>query len=254
MTMLLNPYSFSPPQPGLIFADEVVADSPLCWYRMAILSGTSIPNEGSGGGSLRLAGSGYTRGQPSIVSEDGDYAVDFSGTAYGVTDRSFGLAVANVTLMAVFRVNSGVTSGTVVTPHSSASPDSPSGSRDRAMFVNSSGKLVCPIWTGAITPLVSPNNINDGQPHIAHLTCGADAAAGSTLYIDGVAVASVAAISIDSAGARYIQVGRSNYSGWPGGALATLAGRIDEVAWFNSRLSAARIQAHAQAAGLYAGP
>ncbi|MFY1017948.1 LamG-like jellyroll fold domain-containing protein [Ectopseudomonas khazarica] len=221
---------------------------------MEILSGASIPNAGSGAGFLGLSGSGYTRGQPSIVGEAEDYAIDFSGTAYAITGNLFTLPVANVTLMAVFRVNSGVTSGTVVTPHSISSPDSPSGSRDRAMYVNSSGKLVCPIWTGATTMLVSPSNINDGLPHIAHLACGANAGAGSTLYIDGVAVASVAAISVDSAGTRYIQVGRSNYSGWPGGALATLAGRIDEVAWFNSRLSAARIQAHAQAAGLYAGP
>ncbi|MEQ6331537.1 LamG-like jellyroll fold domain-containing protein [Pseudomonas chengduensis] len=237
---------------ALTFSEVVSAASPLFWYRMKATTGTTIVDQ-LGGSSATLsgtAGTDYDLAQPSIVGESEDYSVRFKGVGYAQSVSARTLPVANITLMAVVQINSAAPAGTIVSPHSINNPGSTSGSRDRALYVNSSGKLVAAIWAGSIQTIVSAANINDGLPHIIHLACGADAAAGSELYIDGVSVGTLPYISLDSAGTRYIQIGRSNFSGWPGGSVNTVQGKVCEVVWFNSRLNLESIRAQASAAGL----
>lgn len=234
------------------FVQAVAADAPLFWYRLDQVSGTSLADS-AGGVSAQLVGTvgaDYMLGQPSLVGDQSDRSVQFKGAGYAVSTGVRTLPVANITLMAVVQIDAGAPAGTIVSPHSANTPNTLSGSRDRALYLDSAGKLVAAIWAGSIQIIVSDMGINDGLPHIIHLACGANAAAGSELYIDGVSVGAVPHISTDTAGSRYIQIGRSNYTQWPGGSMNTVQGRICEVAWFNSRLSLASIRAQAEAAGL----
>lgn len=236
------------------FVELITEDSPLFWYRMALTSGTSMADAMGGAGATLSggAGVGYDLAQPSIADAAPDYSVLFKGSGYAISTAARTLPVANFTLMAVVQINAGAGGATIVTPHSINNPDTTSGSRDRALYVNTSGKLVAPIWTTAVNTIVSAASINDGQPHIIHLACGANAAAGTELYINGVSVGTIPVISLDTSGTRYIEIARSNYTNWPGGSSSTLQGKVDEVAWFNTRLSSTRIAEHAAAAGLLA--
>lgn len=241
------------PVPGVLFESEVLADSPWLYWRLGEAAPGPVLDSSGNGRTGVTGGSGViTYGVPGLVGDANTAYQITSSTNFLFSSTSFVAPVANFTLACAVKIDPGAPAGHILGFYQNSNPSPSSGSRDRFLYVNSSGQLVAGVWTGDRSIIVSPNPITDGQRHVIHFACGANAAAGSELYIDGVSVGTMPVISTDTSngGVRYLIAGRNNLAGWPGGADASMLGVIDEVAYFHSRLSSARILAHAQAAGL----
>jgi hypothetical protein len=115
-----------------------------------------------------------------------------------------------------------------------------SGARDRHIYVDSSNRLQFGVYNGTARMVASSVSVNDGRWHHVLATCGP---IGITLYLDGVAQASLLGVAPQSY-IGYWHVGGNNVAGgWPGFPSSSfLQGRIDEAALWNRVLSAAEIQ------------
>lgn len=237
--------------PASLFESEVMADSPFLYWRLGEASAGPV-QDSSGSGRTGVVGStAPTYGVPGLVGDDNTAYQIVNNTTFLRSTASFFAPLSNFTIACAVKVGVGAPAGHILGFYQSTDPSVAGGARDRFMYLNTSGRLVAGVWSGATSTIVSPNPINDGERHLLHFACGADASEGSELYIDGVSVGTMPVISADSSasGIRYLIAGINNVSGWPGGANASMLGVIDEVAYFHSRLPAARILAHAEAGG-----
>lgn len=253
--VLASAASRSAPAPASPFESEVLADSPFIYWRLGESTEGPVQDRSGNGrdGTVGIYGEPPTYGVPGLVNDDDTAYQITNNTTYIRNDAGrFVAPISNFTISCAVKINAGAPAGHILGFYQGSSPGDAGGSRDRFIYINSNGRLVAGVWTGTISTITSPNSINDGERHLIHFACGANAAEGSELYIDGVSVGTMAAISTDAGanGLRYLFAGRNNLSGWPGGANASMLGVIDEVAYFHSRLSSARILAHAEAAAL----
>ncbi|MGB3393259.1 MAG: LamG-like jellyroll fold domain-containing protein [Stenotrophomonas sp.] len=240
------------------FAAEVAADNPYLWWRADESIGAALADSSgySRGGSVSgTAGTDYTRGSPIIAGDGGSIGILSSSAGGRSNSKDFGAAAfaANTTFMVAVKINNSAAAGTILGLCDGVSPTGTTGSRDRIIALDTAGRLRAAVWSGAISVITSPQPINDGQTHLLHFAIGATAAEGAELYVDGVSVGTMSAISVDTSGSRYLYLGILNLSGWGSGfaaGAATALGRYQDVAVFSTRLSPTRIAAHAAAAGL----
>lgn len=241
----------SSPPVSTAYADAVAADAPLHWWRLGEATG-NFANSGSQPVQLYAPSGSATRGVAGLVG-DSNGALRLDDYSAGSESESAVSALdyaTNKTIELVFLAPVGA-AGTLFGLHQGNSPTGVTGSRDRAAYIGTDGKLRMIAWTGGRSIVTSPSTVADGQRHILQFAFGADAAAGCRGYLDGVEIGSFPAVSTDTSGSRYIYVGRLNFSEWPSGTAGGAAGAtIDEVAIYGTALSAARCLAHAQAAGL----
>lgn len=253
MSMLIDSYRFGSSAPT--FYDEVLADGPYIWWRLGESSGTAMADSSGNGQAGTLNGTAstdYDLSEPGLVG-DSNTAIELKSSSgfirSNVSYNALTLA-ANATFAIAVKINSGAAGGTIFGLHDDSNPTGTTGSRDRLLYVDTSGALVAGIYSAAVRTIVHAG-INDGQKHLIHLACGADNTEGSELYVDGVSVGTIPYISNDTASNRYVYAGRLNLSAWPSGAAgaATALGIYDELQVYTKRLSAARILAQAQAGG-----
>jgi hypothetical protein len=115
-----------------------------------------------------------------------------------------------------------------------------SGARDRHIYVDSSNRLQFGVYNGTARMVASSVSVNDGRWHHVLATCGP---IGITLYLDGVAQASLLGVAPQNYIGYWHVGGNTVAAGWPGYPSSPfLQGRIDEAAMWNRVLSAAEIQ------------
>jgi len=237
------------PAPVSLYESEVLADSPYLYWRLGELTSGPVHDRTANNRGGIVAGAAPTFGVPGLVGDENTaYRITASST-YLRSVSNFNAPVADFTIACAVKVDAGAPAGHILGFYDNVNPTVVGGARDRFLYVNTSGHLVAGVWSGTAYTIISPAPINDGQRRLIHFASGANAAEGSELYIDGVSVGTMPVISMDTSGTRYLIAGLNNVSGWPGGANASMLGVIDEVAYFHSRLSAARILAHAEAGG-----
>lgn len=241
----------SAPPISTAYVDAVSADAPLHWWRLGETTG-KFASSGTSPLQLYSPSGSATRGVAGLVG-DSNGALRLDDYSAGTESESAVSALdyaTNKTIELVFLAPVG-TSGTLFGLHDGIYPGGTSGSRDRAAYIGTDGRLYMGAWTGTRSTIVSPNPVADGQRHILQFVFGANAAAGSRGYLDGVDIGGFSAVSTDTSGSRFIYVGRLNFNGWPMATSGGAAGAtVDEVAIYGTALSAARCLAHAQAAGL----
>ena len=112
-----------------------------------------------------------------------------------------------------------------------------SGSYDRHVYMDDSGRLTFGTYTGQLNTITSPQAYNDGTWHHVVASQGAD---GMKLYVDGVQVGTNPQTGAEGY-TGYWRVGGD--STW-GGSSAFLAGTIDEVAVYPTVLTPDQVRAH----------
>lgn len=230
----------------MAYADEVLADTPLAYWKLDEAAGAFADSSGNGktltisGGVTRdVAGAfGASRG----VTLDGSTAFLQSNQTLNHDKFSIELwykGTDNNGVLASSRVGAGsITMGLGQPPVGGANV----GGRVDIGY-DASGK-----WIGVQT---SAAVVNDGNWHhivgVWNGTAGSGIVTGQfAIYIDGVAVA-VTGSSFSSqnapasSGTDGYKFGYSN-GGWPSNAYA--AGTIDEIALYGKALTATRVQAH----------
>ncbi|MGL4173797.1 MAG: signal peptidase I [Actinomycetota bacterium] len=232
------------------YSAAVLADSPTHYYRLAespITAGTTVATSTAPGaltGTYRrngAAGAGFTAAQPSSLPCDTNTSVRFDGASTYVS------ANANVTNPQVFSVEArfkttGSAAGGKIVGFGNNGTGS-SASYDRHIFMNNAGRLVFGVYPGAVRVVVSPASYNDNQWHHVVATLSS---AGMRLYVDGVLVASDPAITSAQVYNGRWRIGWDNLGGWGANTPTNsyFTGFIDEVAIYNSALTATQVTAH----------
>lgn len=241
--------------PAVAWATEIAADSPYLWWRLGESSGTAAADASGNsrpGAYVGTAGTAYDLGEPGLVG-DSNTAVEIKTSAAWISSNGqhpIANSSSAATLAIAVKINNGAAAGAILTKHSLYPPTSAMGTREPWLYMGSDGKLRAGFWSGSASIITSSMSVNDGVRRVIHLRFGANGTEGVQLYINGAQDGTIsAAPSLTYNG--YITAGRNNVSAatWSGGTDAAALGILDEVVVFNSRLSPARILAHAQAGG-----
>lgn len=220
------------------YSSEVLADSPLAYYRLGEATGASTMVDASGnsrdGAFVTNAGAGTTcTAATGLLVGDANGALAFAGGAYNgkVTDAAW-MDVTTASLEAWFATTD-TGNGMICGRWPS------SGTSNAYMYVDLQSSNVIRVYAqiGGSTRIASATvtGLRDGNPH--HVVGTYD---GSTLllYVDGAQVATLTIAGTLPAVARDFQVGSRS------GATGDFDGTIDEVAYYTGALSAARVEAH----------
>ena len=109
-----------------------------------------------------------------------------------------------------------------------SSPSGLSSDGDRQVWMSDDGQLNFGVFTGEMVTVQSPGSYNDGNWHYVVATQGPTSQSQS--YVG------------------YWRVGADNVDGWPDQPTSNyFGGTISDVAFYNTELSVAQVQAHYQA-------
>jgi PKD repeat protein len=221
-----------------LYHEEVLADSPLLYVRFEEPSGATCANDGSLGGNATAIGT-YTRnvtggaaGLGKAISLGGDAATD----AVTYPDHASLDITGDVTYECWVKISSYASDQSVMTKGSDSSSVGGYLLRvltSRQLRIVQAGVAVLGTSTGTI-----PND--SGWHHIAFTRSGNT----YTFYIDGAAAGSFTDSTTINATTVDFQIGREAHKDDHFSKSRPLLGSIDEVAVYNTALSAARIQAH----------
>jgi hypothetical protein len=225
---------------GAAYGLAVSADRPSAWFRLGETPGAPTVADATGNGGFGTVSGGVTfLTSGALNSEPDTKGASFDGSTGWI----------NLNNPTALQVGTGSLEAWVKTTNAD------SGYHAIAMkwFAYSlflrNGRLATFDWgSGATTD--SGVSISDGNWHHVVLTFQSGVANGSVLYVDGVAAATTTISVADQAHAAMISNGAST------APQQFFPGAIDEVAFYPTALSAARVKAHYDAArygGLIAG-
>lgn len=224
------------------YVSEVLADSPLAYWRLEETSGTSAADSSGNGKTGTYQGS-LDLGQPGLIT---------SGLALHCHGSIAGVLVANAfsipTATSPFTFEAWIKLTATGTRPIVSGRNSTSANQNLDFGVNSGKLYVQPRGdnnAGLIT-LQSPGNVNDGSTH--HVVATRSTAKLWTLYVDGSSVATQSdGLTSGCTNLNLAYIGQENRN------LLYMDGTIDEVAVYQTALSAARVLAHYNA-GIAAAP
>jgi len=216
------------------YAGLVTADGATNHWSLGQSAGSTTAYDSVGGNDLTVNG-GISLGQSGAIAKDTDTAAGTDGTKAGflATEQSV-LAPQTFSLEGWFSTTTR-DGGKIVGFGSSATGTS--ANYDRAIYLDSAGRLNFGLWPGSTRVVTSPRSYNDGAWH--QVTATVDAS-GMTLYVDGVVVASRTDTTGGQPGYGYWRIGGD--STWSGAEFFT--GRVDEFAVYPKALSAAQVSSH----------
>ncbi|MCY0904971.1 LamG-like jellyroll fold domain-containing protein [Arthrobacter sp. H14-L1] len=225
------------------YAQGVLQDGASAYWRLGEPSGSTAIDWA--GWSDAALGSGVTRGAAGAVIGDSNTASSFNGTnaGYGAT-QTIVQGPDTFTTEAWFKTTSN-RGGKIIGFGNSATGDS--GSYDRHVYMDNSGKLIFGVYTGNTQTLQSASNYNDGQWHQVVASMGSN---GMSLYIDGKRIGQRADVTSGQSYSGGWRIGGDNLNGWPSQpASSYFSGDLDEVAVYPTVLSLSQVQNHYQASG-----
>ncbi|MEV4760629.1 LamG-like jellyroll fold domain-containing protein [Micromonospora sp. NPDC049559] len=234
-----------------VYAGAVLSGGPSDYWRLAETGTVDAINEVNGAvatySTVTLGASGGPFEDATVASLDGTSSY-LSLPAADVPTTS----PASVSMW--FNMPSGSTAGGVLYSYQTGAIEDPAASTywTPALYVGTDGKLRGQVWTGSKAPVTSTGAVNDGKWH--HVVLAA-AAGTQTLYLDGKAVGTLAKPLVGT-DARRAFVGAGKWSSWPGvsaNPVGYFPGKIADVAYFRSQLSAAQVSAQFAAANKTSG-
>lgn len=227
--------------PRIPFATEVATDNPSLWWRLEETSG--LPQDSSGNGRHAASSSGtYTRAVSGLVASDpSTKAVQFSGSG--------SITSANASTPKWW-VQSGLTAAFIIKNAQVATLfDINQTLRLRIDTVSTTSAVSAIFATNtsgfSVYSFSVPADLNDGNAHHFALTWGS-ASGTLKLYRNGTVLGTTHSVAggtvLDSGSASNLVVG-NRFDG-----SAPWSGVLDELRFFPTELSAARVAAQAAAA------
>jgi chitodextrinase len=228
------------------YTDTVLADGATNYWRLGEASG-SVFYDWAGTNDAHAA-AGITRGTSGAIKLGSDPATTFSGDSTGTAGtRVVGAAPNRFALEAWFSTTT--TTGGKIIGFGNASTGT-SGSYDRHIFMDATGRIQFGVYPGGSRTLVSSASYNDGRWHHVVGNLGPN---GQELFVDGVRIGSdpnTTAAHVYAGSGGYWRIGGD--SPWAGDAW--FDGAIDEVAVYGAPLSASRVANHHNISGQGAYP
>ncbi|MGW6175025.1 PKD domain-containing protein [Arthrobacter sp. NPDC055138] len=223
------------------YGDAIKADGASTYYPLNESSGTvAFDHAGFNDGD---AGAGVARSIEGAVP--GNTAASFSGAATAtIATRNFAEAPDTFSVETWFQTTS-TSGGKIVGYGNTRTGDS--GSYDRHVWMDNSGRLWFGTWLGYAATVNSSKSYNDGQWHQLTATLGSK---GMSLYVDGVRVAERSDVTSGQKYGGYWRLGGDNLNGWPNQPSSSrFTGNLDEVAIYPAALDRLTVADHYQASG-----
>jgi hypothetical protein len=222
------------------YAEEVLADVPLGYWRLDETSGTVMADSSGNGRNGAYNGSGLVLASAGLlVADPADKAVEFPGSngAYGVVSHAAWQDAGSFTVEAWVKPNAVTGNPTIASRYG----DTFSMSRfilrldgDKPAFYTFSG--------GTLASAASATAVAVGQ--VYHLAGTYNASTGAmVLYVNGVQVATATRAGVNT-GTIPLTIGARYSDGTAGNGRDVFNGRIDEVAYYGTALTADRVMAH----------
>ncbi|SFC68713.1 LamG-like jellyroll fold domain-containing protein [Streptomyces aidingensis] len=246
VSALSSPVTVTAASSGQPYTDAVLADDPLLYWRYNETSG-NFASDASGDNNSGVHRGGPSRGiTPPAVNGPDARGVGHDGTdSYTYSDTGFS-STNQFTLETWFSTET--TSGGRLIGFGNRILQL-SNWYDRHLYMRDDGRLTFGVYNGASRTITSPAAYNDGEWHHVAATLGTN---GMRLYVDGTLVASNSLhTTAQNFGSTpgYWRVGGDRLNNWPSRPSSDFfQGRLDETAVYYSTLSAARIEAHYDAA------
>ncbi|TJY72355.1 PKD domain-containing protein [Arthrobacter sp. CAU 1506] len=223
------------------YGDVIKADGASTYYPLNETSGTvAFDHAGFNDGD---AGDGVTR--PVEGAMPGDTAAGFSGAGTAsIATRNFAPAPDTFSLETWFQTTS-TRGGKIAGYGNTRTGDS--GSYDRHVWMDNSGRLWFGTWLGYAATVNSSKSYNDGQWHQLTATLGPQ---GMVLYVDGVRVADRSDVTSGQKYGGYWRIGGDNLNGWPSQPSSSrFTGNLDDVAIYPTVLDRLTVANHYRASG-----
>ncbi|GCE76119.1 PKD domain-containing protein [Cellulomonas biazotea] len=225
------------------YAQQVVADGATSLWRFGEPSGPGV-FDWAGFNDL-TAGTGVTRGAAGAINGDTNTASTFDGTANGSAATSTPVQGPDSFAVEAWVKTTSNRGGKIIGFGNLQTGTS--GSYDRHVYMDNSGKIIFGVYPGAVRTVVSPASYNDGQWHHVVASLGSD---GMRLFVDGRRVAQRGDTTFGQAYTGYWRVGGDNLGSWTNQPTSGfLAGSIDDVALYPAPLTQAQVESHYTASG-----
>jgi PKD repeat protein/glucose/arabinose dehydrogenase len=213
---------------GGTYPDAVTADSPQLYWRLGQTSGSFTDASGHGNDGVG-GGTGILRGQPDVVNANSDGSVKFTDAASNITLASpSGLSSSAVSAEVWFKTGAQANWIDLLSHNWGGT-----GGQGYALFSDASGTAYFGIWqSGGTQQLLAAPGLQTNT--VYHLVGTYDGNV-MRLYVNGALVGS------KTVGALTLNTSASVFTG----RVDTTAGVfMDELAVYNTALSATRVQAH----------
>lgn len=222
----------------MTYASEVVADSPLLWWRLGDASGTTATDSSGNGRNGTYVGS-PTLGTTSLLTGDSNTAVTLNGSTQYIT-------YADTTDLTSFAVEVWAKTTATTDRDLVGRYDTTSGTQIFLIYMDSTGRANAIVRTTLgqtfLTPSAGVGIINDGSRHHVALRFVQGGGTNNVqLYVDGTLVAQNSRTGTPTTADVVFQVGQALGSGGSGGRWN---GVVDEVAYYSTAVSAARLGVH----------
>src|SRR4051794_13119336 len=221
------------------YGAAVYDSSPEAYWRLSESGGTTA-DDTSPWMSTGVYGGTVTFGQPGATEGTSNTAVLFDGVSGSVPLNAATSSPSRYTEELWFKTTS-TTGGRLI--GFSTARFGTSGTYDRVLSMQNSGRLQFGVFTDQLTTVVSPSAYNDGKWHHAAVSQGPD---GIRLYADGALVGSSPVTGAKSF-RGYWRAGGDAV--WGGSTSKYLKGTLDEIAVYPHVLSGADVKAHFVAGG-----
>lgn len=218
------------------YAEAVLDDGAALYYPLGTIRSDWA------GASAPTFGSGVTTRTPGAVSGvTGQSASTFSGAGGGDGRVTSGASGPPSAFSTELWFNTTTTRGGKLIGFGNAATGS-SSSYDRHIYMTNAGRLVFGVYPGGVRTVTSNQAYNDGRWHHAVATQGPG---GIALYVDGELVGADASVTTAQSYTGRWRIGGDNLNGWPSAPTSLyFAGAIDEVAVYQSALSAGQVMQH----------
>lgn len=216
---------------GTGYAAEVLADSPLAYWRLGEASGT-VMGDSSGNGRTGTYTDGPTLGAASLLTSDADTCVDFNGSPYSLVSHGTWMDAASFTVEALIKPDVVTGTRTIMARHGST----------WTFRLDGGNRLAFYLWVGGgnlISALESSGSFVAGTT--AHVAATFENGVGAKIYKNGTLVGSTAETRAVDTTTAQLRIAASAFG-------EHFDGKIDEAAFYGSALSSTRIAAHVAAA------
>jgi hypothetical protein len=196
------------------------------------LNGNATDATGNNAGTLQ--------GGPSATTNrftQASGALTFNGSSQYVSTANAYTNPNNFTISTWFRTST-VTGGRLIGFGNSQT--GLSGQYDRHIYMNNAGQLYFGVYPNAVQTINSTASYNDNAWHLATATLSSTT--GIALYVDGVLVASNAAVTSAENYTGYWRIGYDNNNGWTSQPSSFFFnGTLDDVLIYHQALSAGQV-------------
>jgi len=222
-----------PPAPADAYGAAVYNNDPLLYWRLNDTTGTAAADSGQQGNPGTFSGGSPTKGVTGAISGTSNAAVNFNSQAIVSSDTKF----TNPTTYSLETwFNTTTTTGGKLIGFGDKQTGL-SSNYDRHIYMQDDGRLVFGVYTGQTNVITTANPYNDGSWHYVVATQSSD---GMKLYVDGALVGTNPQTAAQSY-SGYWRIGGDQT--W-GSTSPYFTGTLDEVAVYNTELTAAQVSDH----------